>query len=143
MKDDETRKRKQNNKIAILEKLMESIMSEEVDSKGIEDLSRNVGSPDNAAKLVGRIERIIKTKKNNILLLAYHQGMIFKKFKENRKFTGAVANLKISKATIDFKIDIIKFIDDYPKMRKFLLIFLKNNFRIIKEVCKEDASEFQ
>ena len=35
MKDDETRKTKQNNKTAILEKLMESIMSEEVDSEGI------------------------------------------------------------------------------------------------------------
>ena len=56
---------------------MESIMSEEVDSEGIEDLSRNVDSPDDAAKLVGRIERIMKSKKNNILILAYHQGLIF------------------------------------------------------------------
>ena len=77
MKDDETRKTKQNNKTAILEKLMESIMSEEVDSEGIEDLSRNVDSPDDAAKLVGRIERIMKSKKKNILILAYHQGVIF------------------------------------------------------------------
>ena len=77
MKDDEVRKTKQNNKTAILEKLMESIMSEEVDSEGIEDLSRNVDSPDDAAKLVGRIERIMKSKKNNILILAYHQGLIF------------------------------------------------------------------
>ena len=47
MNSNETRKTKQNNnKTAILEKLMESIMSEEVDSKSIEDLSRNVDSPD-------------------------------------------------------------------------------------------------
>ena len=70
------RKTKQNNKTAILEKLMESIMSEEVDSEGIEDLSRNVDSPDNAIRLVGRIERIMKS---NILVLAYHQGIVFKK----------------------------------------------------------------
>ena len=118
MKDDETRKTKQNNKTAILEKLIESIMREEVDSKGIEHLSRKVYSPDDAAKLIRRIERIMKSKKNNILILAYHQGLIFKKFKENSKFTDAVTNLKIGKATIDFKIGIIKFIDDYPKMRK-------------------------
>ena len=135
-KDDQTRKTKQNNKTAILEKLMESIMSEEVDSDGIEDLSKNVDSPDDAAKLVGRIERIMKSKKNNILILAYHQGLIFKTFKENIKFPGAAANLKIGKTTINFKIGIIKFIEDYPKMRKSLvsLHFLKNNFRIIKEV---------
>ena len=97
---------------------MESIMSEDVDRKGIEYLSRNVYSPDDAVKLVRRIERIMKSKKNNILILAYHQGLIFKKFKENSKFTGAVTNLKIGKATINFKIGIIKFIEDYPKMRK-------------------------
>ena len=50
---------KQNSKTTILEKLMESIMSEEVDSEDIEDLSRNVGCLDDAAKLIGRIERIM------------------------------------------------------------------------------------
>ena len=68
MHSNETRKAKQNNKTAIFEKLIESIMSEEVDSEDIEDLSRSVKSPDNAAKLVGRIERIMKSKKNNILI---------------------------------------------------------------------------
>ena len=68
MHSNETRKAKQNNKTAIFEKLIESIMSEEVDSEDIEDLSRSLKSPDNAAKLVGRIERIMKSKKNNILI---------------------------------------------------------------------------
>ena len=72
MKDDEAKKTKQINKTAILEKFMESIMSEEVDSEGLEHLSRNVDSPDDAVKLVGKIERIMKSKKNNILILAYH-----------------------------------------------------------------------
>ena len=57
----------------------------------------------------------MKAKKNNILILAYHQGMIFKKYKKNSRFTSTVSKFKISKATINFKIDIIKFIDDYPK----------------------------
>ena len=145
MNSNEPRKTKQNNKTAILEKLMESTMIEEVDSEVIEYLSSSVESPDNAAELISNIERVMKSKKNNILVLAYHQGIIFKKFKENNKFTSAVANLKISKASIDFKIDIIKFINDYPKMRKssISLQFLKNNFRLIKEVYKGHASEFQ
>ena len=145
MKDDETRKTKQNNRTAILDKLRDSIVSEEVDSESIEDLSKRVDSPDDAAELIGRIERIMTSKKNNILILAYHQGIIFKKYKENNRFTNAVAGFRISKATVYFKIGIIKFIDDYPKMRKssISLHFLKNNFRLIKEVCKEHASEFQ
>ena len=149
MKDDEMRKTKQNNKTAILDKLRDSIVNEEVDSMGVEDLSRNVdvwmSSLDDAAELIERIEHIMKSNKNNILTLSYHQGSIFKKYKENSKFTSAVAKFKISKATINFKIGIIKFIDDYPKMRKssISLHFLKNNFRVIKDACKEYSSEFQ
>ena len=139
------KREKQNNKTAILGKLMKSIMSEEVDGEGIEDLPGNVDTSDDAARLVGRIEPIMKSKKNNILILAYHQGVIFKKCKENSNFTGAVANLKIAKVTINFKIGIVTFLDDYRKMRtsSVSLHFLKNNFRIIKEVCREQASEFQ
>ena len=78
-------------------------------------------------------------------MLAYHQGIILKKYKENKKFMGAISDFKISKTTIIFKIGIIKFIDDYPKMRKssISLHFLKNNFMVIKDVCKKYASEFQ
>ena len=78
-------------------------------------------------------------------MLAYHQGIIFKKYKENNKFMSTVNDFKISKTTINFKICIIRFIDDYPKMRKLSisLHFLKNNFRVIKDICKDYASEFQ
>ena len=106
-----TKREKQNNKAAILDKLKESIMNEEVHSKGVEDFSRNAENP-NDAELIGRIERIMKSKKNNILMLAYHQGIIFKKYKENSRFTSAVNKFEISKATINFKIGIIRFIDD-------------------------------
>ena len=111
----------------ILEKLKESIMSEEeVDSKGVEDLAKNVDSPVDAAELTSKIEGIMKSKKNTILVLAYHQGIIFKNFKENSKFTSAVAKFKISKATINFKICIMKFIDEYPKIS-----FESHQFRYI------------
>ena len=64
MKDDETRKAYRNNKKEILEKLKESIISKEADGESIEeDLSRNVDSPDDAARLVGRIESTMKSKK--------------------------------------------------------------------------------
>ena len=64
----------------MFEKLRDSIVSKEVDSMGAEDLSRNVDSRDDAAELIERTERIMKSKKNNILVLTYHQGIIFKRF---------------------------------------------------------------
>ena len=103
MKGDETRKTKQNNKTAIFEKLKESIMSEEVDSKGVEDLSKSIDSLDDAADLIEGIERITKSKKNNILMLTYHQGIIFKKYKENNKFMSAVTYIKYIKPLLILK----------------------------------------
>ena len=60
------KKTKQNNKTAILDKPKESTMSEEVDSKGVEDLSKEVDNPDDAAELIKKIERIMNSKKKVI-----------------------------------------------------------------------------
>ena len=101
--------KKQESKTAILERLMESIMIGEVECKDIENLSSTVKSPNDAAELICKIERVIISRKNSILVLAYHQGVIFKRFKENSMFASAVTNLK---STINFKIGIVKFIHD-------------------------------
>ena len=42
---------------------MESIMIEKVDSKNIENLSSSGEKPDDAAELIGKIERVIKSEK--------------------------------------------------------------------------------
>ena len=117
----------------------------EIDTKGLEQSIKNTDNPNDAAELVKKIHKLIKWNKNNILTLAYQQGMIFKKFKENKKFANVLTEFEISKTTMKFKIDIVNFIDKYPKMREscIALFYLKNNFRIIKNVCQEHASEFQ
>ena len=78
-------------------------------------------------------------------MIAYQQGEIFRSFKNNNKFISAVSAFKISKTAINFKIDIVKFIDTYPKMQTscISLCYLKNNFRVIKENCQEHASELK
>ena len=68
-------------------------MVEKIESKGVEELSKNVNNPDDAVKLVKKIEKIIKNK--SIFTLAYHQGIIFRKFKTNNSFTSAVMNSKL------------------------------------------------
>ena len=91
------------------------------------------------------MNKTIKIKNNNTLTIAQKQGEVFKKFKTNNKFISAVNAFHISKATIHFKIGIVEFISMYPKMEKsrISLYYLKNNFKIIKEVCKENATKFQ
>ena len=50
-----------------MEKLRESIMSEPIKSKGIKELAKNVDNPDDA-ELIKKMDYLIKSKKNNILL---------------------------------------------------------------------------
>ena len=106
-------------------------MSKQIESKGIKEIAKNVDNPDDAAELIEKMGNMIKSKKNKILMIAYQQGEIFRRFKTNNKFISAVSAFKISKTTINFKIDIVKFVDMYPKMQtsSISLYYLKNNFR--------------
>ena len=112
----------QVRKSKILEKLRESITYEQTESKesimnvDIKEPRKEVKNPDEAAKLIKKMDKMIKISKNNILIMAYKQGKIFRKFKADNKFISAVSRFKISKATINFKIGIVEFIDKYPKM---------------------------
>ena len=55
-------------------------MSKTFESKGVEDLSKKIDNPDDTVELV---EKMIENKKNKILMVAHHQGIFFRKFKEN------------------------------------------------------------
>ena len=52
-------------------------------------------------------------------------------------------NSFISTSTLGFKISIVKFLNKYPKMKRssLSLQFLKNNFKMIKEIYHEIASD--
>ena len=145
----ETKESYRISKTTILEKLCNSIIErterEELETNDIEKLSNDVKGSDEAAKLINRMDKMISVKKNNTLTIARKQGEIFKKFNTDNKFMSAVKKFNISKATINFKIGIVEFINMYPRMEKscISLYYLKNNFKIIKEICKENASEFK
>ena len=100
---------------------------------------------DEAVELINKMDNMIKIITKNILTIAYKQGEIFRKLKANNKFISPVSAFKIGKATRNFKIGIVDFMDKYPRMEKscISLYYLKNNFKVIKEVCQESASEFQ
>ena len=71
------------SKSKILEKLCKSIISEQTKSKGIEELAKNVENPNEAAKLIKDMDKMIKIKKNNILMIGYQHGKIFRRFKSD------------------------------------------------------------
>ena len=68
--------------------------------------------------MIKRYEDIIKTKNKGIINVAYHQGQVFKRFKEKEKFAKLVSELGIHKTTIIFKINVFKLCKKHPKLLK-------------------------
>ena len=56
-----------------------------------------------------------------------------------------VKDFDVIKSTMTFKINIVKLIDEYPKLKNLLLLqcFMKDYFKLIKEICKENTGDFK
>ena len=142
----DSKKAKRLSKEEIEKKLLESVIIDEVVE--FEDLNKEaeeIQDPEKAAEIIKRYEDIIKTKKKGIINVAYHQGQVFKRFKEKEKFAKLVSELGIHKTTIIFKINVFKLCKKYPKLLKSSigLGFFKNYHKDIKAICKENEEGFQ
>ena len=100
--------------------------------------------PEKAVIIIERYENIIKTKRKGIINVAYHQGQVFKRFKEKEKFSKLVSELGIYKTTIICKINVSKLCKKYPKLliSSLGLGFFKNYYKDIKAICKENEKHF-
>ena len=99
-----------------------------------------------AIQVIQEFEEIIQNKKSYIVWLAYYQGQVSQKFREKEKFVSdMVSKFNVSKSTIVFKITLKKLIDDFPRIKNssLYLHYLKKKLKLIKEVCKENVSEFK
>ena len=54
---------------------------------------------------------MIRTTKENIMCITYHQDNTFKRFKEKETFPSMVTKFNVNKNTIIFKINIVTLID--------------------------------
>ena len=110
------------SKEQINKQLFEStINSEWHENKDLQDKAEKVEKSDKAAKIICEIEQIIKSKNKNIIWLSSQQSKVFEKFKENAKFIETVRQFGYSKSTIIFKINIVKLINNHPKIKNYSL----------------------
>ena len=121
------------------------IIDENLEFDDLNKEAEEVQGPDKAAKIIKRYEDIIKTKNKGIINVAYHQGQVFKRFKEKEKFAKLVSELGIHKTTIIFRINVFKLCKKYPKLLKSSigLGFFKNYHKDIKAICEENEKDFQ
>ena len=101
--------------------------------------------PEDDASIIEEYEEILRTKRKGVINVAYHQGKVFSLFRKKEKFVRLVENLKIHKGTIIFKINVFKLIQKYLGLKRssIMLGFLKNYFKDIKGICKENLTEFE
>ena len=142
----DNKKAKRLSKGEIKKKLLDSMTIDEI--VGFDDLNKVVEKtqiPEEAAKIIKRYEDIIKTKNKGIINVAYHQGQVFKRFKEKEKFAKLVSELGFHKTTIIFKINVFKLCKKTPKLLKSSigLGFFKNYHKDIKAICEENEKDFQ
>ena len=67
-----------------------------------------------AAEIIKQYEDIIKTKKKGIISVAFHQGKVFKGFKEKEKFVKLVSKLEMHKTTILLKLMLLNCVKNTP-----------------------------
>ena len=119
-------------------------IDEIVDFDDLNKEAKKIQEPEKAASILKRYEDIIKTKNKEIINVAYHQGQVFKMFKEKEKFAKLVSELGIHKTTIIFRINVFKLCKKDPKLLKSSigLGFFKNYHKGIKAICEEYEKDF-
>ena len=119
------------------------VVNEVIESDELNKQAEKVQDPKEAADMIKQYEDIIRTKKKGINI-AFHQGKVFKRFKEKGKFIKLVSQFNIHKTPIIFKINIYKSCEKYHKLLKSSvgLGFLKNYHKDIKQICEENEQEF-
>ena len=111
----DNKKAKRLSKEEIKKKLLDSMtIGEIVEFDDLNKEAEETQDPEEAAKIIKRYEDIIKTKNKGIINVAYHQGQVFKRFKEKEKFAKLVSELEFHKTTIIFKINVLNCVKNTP-----------------------------
>ena len=120
------------------------IIDENLEFDNLNKEPEDVQDPEKAAKTIKRYEHI-KTKRKGIINVVYHQGQVFKRFKEEEKFAKLANELGIHKTTIIFKFNVFKLCKKYPKLLtpSIDLGFFKDYHTDIKATSEENEKDFR
>ena len=141
----DNKKAKRLSKEEIKTKLLDSMaIGEIVEFDDLNKEAEKIEDLEKAAEIIKRYEDIIQTKNKGIINVAYHQGQVFKRFKEKEKFAKLVSELGIHKTTIICKINVFKLCKKYPKLltSSIGLGFLKDYHKDVKAICEENKKDF-
>ena len=93
------------------------IDNEKVETEGLNEQAAKVENSEDVAT-IKKYEDIILAKKKNIIDIEYHQGKVFRRFKDKEKFIKLVKQFKVHKTKMIFEISTAKLINKYPELMK-------------------------
>ena len=79
------------------------IIDEVVKLEDLNKEAKEIQDPEKAVEIVKRYEDIKKMKKKGIIKVVYHQGKVFKRFKQKEQFATLVSEFGIHRSSIIFK----------------------------------------
>ena len=75
--------------------------------------------------------------------MPYHQGQVFKRFKEKEKLAKLVSELRFLKTTIILKLMFLNCVKKKLVKSSIGLGFFKSYHKDIKAICEEHEKDFQ
>ena len=99
------KKTRRLDKDEIKKQLIESMVNNDIiETDELNEKAEEVQKREDAAAVIKQYENIIRTKKKGIISIVYHQGKVFKNFKDKKKFIRLVNEFKVHKSTITFPL---------------------------------------
>ena len=111
----DNKKTKRLSKERIKKKLLDSMTIYEIVE--FDDLNKEAEETqdlEEAGKIIKRYEGIIKANNKGIINVPYHQGQVFKRFKEKEKLAKLVIELRFLKTTIILKLMFLNCVKKKP-----------------------------
>lgn len=111
---------------------------EEYENNDLNCRADNARSYQDAILIIKECETIIQRQKKDHISTVYRQGCIFNRFKDSNKFLKIMKKSGISISTIHFKMNLMKILHKFPKLKKLplLLHFLKDYAKNIKKFLR-------
>ena len=136
-----TRRMKKKKTLETAKKeLLASILEvlQEEDYLNICENVKNAKDLKDAISLVKKHEDLLKSSNKRIIDIVAKRGELLKRFNDSDEFFDGVG---LSQSNIYFKIRLYKFLRKFPALRNATLTssYFKNNFKIIKKVCKANV----
>ena len=124
------------------QQLIDSLVNDDTtETEELNERAEKVDKTEDAADIVKEYEENLRTKRKDVISVAYHQGKVFSWFREKEKFMTLVNRFKIHNNS--FQINVFKLINKHLGLLKssITLSFLRNCSKDIGQIFERHIGQ--